>query len=454
MTLRLRLTIYWTALFTLLLTVAGLAVFLLFQRQQWARLDGALLEEADTAAQTLARMGLPWAQPMTARLASERDLGPLRHVLIVRGSATIAAAGDSSASMPLIKTPANRELLLDSRDRHFRYALAPFILNGRKAYLIDGVGVERVREPIRRLRLSLLLMLPVILFVSASAGYWLAGRALLPLLEVTAGLAEIRPRELSRRLPVPPRHDEVARLIAAINALLERVERATEAERRFAADAAHELRTPLTLLRSGIEVALHRPRSASEYSRALEAALHDTITLGAMADELLVLARLDQEHKLSVEPIAWSALTAEAIAAGEPLAQAKHLTLRAELTLNLTVAGNRHHLRRLLNNLLANALAFTPRGGQVEVGLQATNSHALLRIADNGPGVPEAELPFIFDRFFRGRGSHHAGSGLGLSLCREITQLHGGELIALNRAEGGAEFRLTLPLLIGNLNVC
>jgi two-component system OmpR family sensor kinase len=454
MTLRLRLTIYWAAVFTLLLTVAGLAVFLLFQRQQWARLDGALLEEADTAAQVIGRTGIASAQLMVTRLASERDLGPLRRVLIISGGATLMADGDPSASMPLIKTPVDRELLLDSRDRHFRYALAPFILNGRSAYLVDGVDSERVREPIHHLRLSLLLILPIILLISVSAGYWFAGRALLPMLEVTAGLAEIKPRELSRRLPVPPRDDEVGRLIAAINALLERVERAAEAERRFAADAAHELRTPLTLLRSGIELALHRPRSGAEYAEALEAALRDTVTLGAMADDLLALARLDQERTLASEPIAWSALTAEVIAAGEPFARAKHLTLCARLTPELTVAGNRHHLRRVLNNLLANAFAFTPEAGLVEVGLQKSNGDALLRIADSGPGVPETELPFIFDRFFRGRAGREAGSGLGLSLCREIIQLHGGELVALNRAEGGAEFRVTLPLLTGNLNVC
>ena len=447
MTLRLRLTIYWAAVFALLLTVAGLAVFLLFQRQQWAKLNGALLEEADTAAQVIERTGIASMHPMVTRLASERDLGGVRRVFIISDGATVAAAGDASASLPLIKTPVDRELLLDSHDRHFRYALAPFILNGRGAYLVDGVDVERVREPIERLRLSLLLILPIILLISVSAGYWFAGRALMPMLEVTAGLTEIMPQELSRRMRNPSRDDEVGHLVAAINALLERVERAAETERRFAVDAAHELRTPLTLLRSGLELALHRPRSVIEYTKAIEAALRDTVSLGAMADDLLALARLDQERRLASEAIGWSALTAEVIAAGEPLARAKHLRLCAELTPDLTVAGDRNHLRRLLNNLLTNAFAFTPEGGQVEVGLQKANGHALLRIADSGPGIAEAELPFIFDRFFRGRGSRDAGSGLGLSLCREIILLHGGELAAANRTEGGAEFRVTLPLL-------
>jgi two-component system, OmpR family, sensor kinase len=446
MTLRLRLTIYWAAVLGLLIILGGFAVYLLFQQQQWARLDGALLEEADTTAQTIARMGPESAQPMALRLSVERDLGPRRRVWIVRGGAKIAAAGDSSASEPVITLPVDREMLLDSRDRRFRYALAPFVLAAEPAYIVDGVDAVRVREPIARLRVSLLLILPVILLVSVSAGYWLAGRSLRPLLEISNGLAAIKPRELNRRLHVLSRDAEVTRLADAINGLLERVERAAEAERRFAADAAHELRTPLTLLRSGIELALNRPRSAAAYAEALNMALRDTIALGIMADELLALTRLDQERAVAVEPIDWPTLIKDVIATIKPLADAKHLILSTQLAQPTMIEGNRNHLRRLLNNLIANALEFTPEYGRIEISLQAHDSRVVLSISDNGSGIAETDLPFIFDRFFRGRGRREMGSGLGLSLCREITKLHGGELTAANRVGGGAEFRVVLPL--------
>src|SRR5271168_4466713 len=119
MTLRLRLTIYWAAVLALLLIIAGFTVFLLFQRQQWARLDGALLEEADTAAQLIARMGPDSAVSIAVRLAAERDLGPSRRVWIIGGGTEIAAAGDTSASLPVIKQPVDRNMLLDSRDQRF-----------------------------------------------------------------------------------------------------------------------------------------------------------------------------------------------------------------------------------------------------------------------------------------------------------------------------------------------
>ena len=446
MTLRLRLTIYWAAVLTLLLIVSGLAVFWLFQRQQWAALDAALLEEADTSAQMIARLGRASAQAIVARLSAERDLGPRRRVAIVSHGVTLADSGDSLAALPPINLPLTAPELLNGSDRRFRYAIVSFKLGDADAYIIDGVDVQRLRQPIAKLRTNLLLTLPLILMISVSAGYWLAGRALLPLIEVTSGLAAIKPRDRSRRLPLPLADDEVARLVHAINALLDRVERASATERRFAADAAHELRTPLTVLRSGIEVTLNRPREAAEYAQALATALSDVVALGATADELLTLARLDQELALATELIDWTSLIAEAVATLEPLAQARSLTLRTALQNNVIIDGNRNFLRRLLNNLLDNALKFTPDLGLIEVTLETRAGLATLKLADSGPGIAEAELPFIFDRFFRGKGRREAGNGLGLSLCREIAQLHGGTLTAANRVSGGAEFIVLLPV--------
>ena len=191
---------------------------------------------------------------------------------------------------------------------------------------LTAVDAARVREPIARLRVTLLLMLPVILLISVSAGYWLAGRSLLPILQVTNGLAGIKPRELHRRLAVPSRDAEVARLIAAINALLERIERASEAERRFATDAAHELRTPLTLLRSGIELALNRPRTAETMPRrsGLRSAIRSHWARWRM--NCWRWPGLIRSSQLETEPIAWTALIKDVIGATEPVAQAKNIS--------------------------------------------------------------------------------------------------------------------------------
>src|SRR5208282_2340926 len=145
------------------------------------------------------------------------------------------------------------------------------------------------------LRNLLLLMLPIVLLLCVGGGYLLAGRALRPIESVTAELDAIGPANLSSRLEVPPVADEVARLTAVINALLERLERASATERRFASDAAHELRTPLAVLRTGLEVALARDRTAEQNRAALAAAHREVLSLCKISDELLILSRLNGE---------------------------------------------------------------------------------------------------------------------------------------------------------------
>jgi two-component system heavy metal sensor histidine kinase CusS len=445
MSVRRRLTIYWAGVLSLLMLGAAVAVFLLFQRQQWARLDGALIEEADTAAESIAQ-GADVAL-IVAQLSEERDLGPKRRVWVGVGARLLADAGDRKADLPVFKESRITRAIVDGHDEIFRYAITSFSLNGADAYLADGVDARAVRESVNRLRTSLLLVIPVLLVGSISLGYWLAGRALAPLVTVANALADLRPRDLNHRLPLSSAEDELGRLIRAINTLLERVERASSAERRFAADAAHELRTPLAVLRTDIEVALRQQRTAGEYERALNTALRDAAAVCTMADDLLTLARLDQELSLSCEGIELRDLAAEVLDAIEPLTASKRLKVATHLV-PVNVLGNRDHLRRLLINLLDNAVKFTPEKGQITIALESDNGLTKLRIADSGPGIDDEDLPFIFERFFRGRnGRSEPGKCLGLSLCREIVELHGGQITAINRPDGGAEFVVTLPAI-------
>lgn len=444
--IRVRLTLYWALVLAGVLLIAGEAVYLLFQRQLWGELDSALMEEADTTAETIGHLGLTSAPGVIGQIARETDLGPRRRVWLVRDGKQVAAGGSLSADPPMGLSQAPKRRTVDGSRGVFRYAVVPFILENSPAYIVDGVDATSVHKSLERLRNNLLLILPLILVVSVTVGYWLADRAIAPINSMIAGLAEIGPRDLSRRLTPGEVDDEVTQLTAAINALLERVERASLAERHFAADAAHELRTPLTVLRTGIEVALGRERDAAEYADALNAALREAVALCQMADELLTLTRINEQAKIDLVPLDLGALVHEVADAVEPLVQAKRLALETNLNGATVVEGNPNHLRRLLINLLDNALKFTPENGRINLRLDSHDGQALVHIADSGPGVPDSDLPFIFDRFFRGKDRIESGSGLGLSLCREIARLHGGEINAKNRASGGTEFIVSLPL--------
>jgi len=277
-------------------------------------------------------------------------------------------------------------------------------------------------------------------------GYLLAGRALAPIAALGDSLAAIQPDNLRGRLTAMPVRDEIGRLVEIINALLDRLERASASERRFASDAAHELRTPLAVLRSGLEVALARDRAPAENMAALENAHREVVSLCKIAEELLMLARLNGEASIDRKPVDLGEVAGEVVAAVEPLATAKNIELRMEPpSAPAIVDGSVTHLRRLVINLVDNALKFTPPGGKIAVQVASNNGRAILHVTDTGPGIEPSELPRVFDRFFRGAHADGEGSGLGLSLCREIARLHGGHISVSNRESGGCDFLVTLP---------
>ncbi|HEV2170689.1 MAG TPA: ATP-binding protein, partial [Candidatus Binatus sp.] len=436
MTIRLRLTIYWAAVLAAIVLVAAISALQLFARQQWSAMDAALLEEAENTADQIQHSRLSAVQGILQRLSLETDIGPGRRVRIATAHGAIDDFGDSRTIPPPFDTslPTHPKIV---GDRAVRFAIVPIMLGGDLAYLQSGVQGGLIRASVANLRNLLLLMVPIVLVLCVGGGYVLAGRALRPIESVTAELDAIGPSNLSSRLTVPPAEDEVARLTKVINALIERLERASATERRFASDAAHELRTPLAVLRTGLEVALARDRTTEENRVALGEAHREALSLCRIADELLMLSRLNGEVMVDRHRLNLRGLIGEIAATVGPLAQAHEIKLTVHALEDVFVNGNEGHLRRLIVNLLDNALKFTPAGGSIDVGLKSDANRAIVRVADTGAGIHPAELPHIFDRFFRGAGSPGEGSGLGLSLCREIARAHGGDIAAANLPQGG-----------------
>jgi len=446
MSIRLRLTIYWALILGAILTISAYAALRLFAHEQWRPMDAALLEEADTSADQLRGADVAQARQTIQRLSLEHDVGPHRRVRLVTARGVIADFGDARAIPPPPLFDGEFRGLVMSSNRAFRFAIIPLSFQGEPAVLQDGVDVTPVRDSIQRLRKTLLLTVPLVLALCVGGGYLLASRALAPIAALAKSLAAIEPTDLRGRLAAPPVRDEIGRLIEVINALLDRLERASATERRFASDAAHELRTPLAVLRSGLEVALARDRSPTEHQAALTEAHREVIGLCKIAEELLMLARLNGEVSIDRKPVDFGEVVNEVVGAVEPLAASRNIALQASVSAGAQVEGSVTHLRRLVINLVDNALKFTPPGGKIELLLTAAHGIATLHVMDTGPGIETAELPLIFDRFFRGAHANGEGSGLGLSLCREIARLHGGQISASNRVSGGSDFVVTLPL--------
>jgi heavy metal sensor kinase len=294
-----------------------------------------------------------------------------------------------------------------------------------------------------------------ILVLAPVTGFLLAGRATRPLSWIIATTARLQPAKLDERLPVRGSGDELDRLSRTINGMLDRIATYIDRHRDFIASAAHELRSPLAAIRSSVEVALNRTRSAEEYGNLLADVVEECTRLSGLVDRLLLLAESDagtlvvgnqQAHldKVVRQSVDMFHAVAETLGVG--------LTVQEPVPAVL-VRGDEHHLRQVVRNLVDNALKFTPAGGAVRVELlrDETRGQGVLRVVDNGPGIDPADVPKIFDRFFRAdkarqRGEERGGVGLGLSICHAIVQALGGAITVDSRPGQGCTFTATFPL--------
>ncbi len=279
-----------------------------------------------------------------------------------------------------------------------------------------------------------------------------ARRALRPVDDIVAQARRIGESNLAERLPQPTSQDELGRLIDTLNAMLARVERGVETQRRFTADASHELRSPLSRLRSEIEVTLRRPRDVAEYEETLRSCLEEVERLSQLTEELLTLAHLDADESSGREAPAIALLPIVDDAVRRLASQASRCAVsvlvdpsRASPAVKVgpTAVG------LALTNILDNAVKFSPAGSEVRVGVSTDGAEALIVVSDHGPGVAPDELPRLFDRFHRGsaaRESEAPGFGLGLAISRAVIERQGGSIAVENRGGGGARFSIRLPL--------
>jgi two-component system OmpR family sensor kinase len=299
-----------------------------------------------------------------------------------------------------------------------------------------------------------LVVLPLILGLSVGGAFLIASRATEPLERITKEVVEITDgRSLHRRLHPEESSVELSRLTAQLNEMIGRLEMSFLALRRFTADASHELKTPLAVLRADVERAMHANSHSTEQMIALEEALHETTRMADLVESLLTLARADEgrfdllRERVELEPLAHDVFETALI-----LGENAELTVTMPRADACAVNGDKTRLRQLFLNLITNAIKYTPRGGEVELQLVATEQEASFSVRDTGIGIAAIDLPNIFDRFYRAdrvrsRQSERGGFGLGLSISQWIAQAHGGTLTVQSRLHRGSTFTVTLPLL-------
>jgi signal transduction histidine kinase len=318
------------------------------------------------------------------------------------------------------------------------------------ATIVVAYNLIEIRDIVTNLLTGYGLTLPLALAAAGIGGWWVAGRAIRPVRELTSAAERVQAAHLDQRVPVPKSRDDIQRLALVLNAMLARLEGSFNQANRFAADASHELRTPLTIIRGEIERMLHTPGLDAANETRLVSLQEEIDRLDHITDHLLLLARFDAGRAdLRFAPVDLSALMRGACEDAELLATAEDVTLQAEIAPGVTVAGDSGHLRRLLLNLLQNATRHNRPGGEARCRLTAAEGRATISVSNTGPGIPPSLRERIFERFSRGDASRtdRKNHGLGLSLCREIAQAHGGTVVlGPERAGGWTEFIVDLPL--------
>ncbi len=452
MTLRARLTLWYTAVLAGALLLFGVLVYFLLSYSLTLQIEEVLKSTADEIL-----------------LASRRNMrGVALPPLDLAGGVYVQVWGQDEANgVTLVASniesydEAFDPVQLDATVRTFttvrkgranlRVLTVPVIVVPGNQ-VVGFIQLASSLEPVEQaLSFLLFVMVPggvLVVVIAAFVGWITAHAALRPLDQATNTALRIsRADDLSHRIPLAgPPEGEVGRLVVAFNETLERLENLFEAQRRFLTDISHELRTPLTAMRGNIDLMRRLERLDSE---SLDAITSEVDRMTRMVRDLLLLAQAESGRlPLALEKVELDTLVLEVYREAQILAHGK-INIKLGHEDQATVEGDRDRLKQVMLNLVDNAVRHTPEGGEIRLGLSRVEDWARLTVSDTGPGIPQEELPHIFERFYRvdrsrarrGRG----GAGLGLSIAHWITRNHGGRIEVASQEGVGTSFSVWLP---------
>jgi two-component system OmpR family sensor kinase len=341
----------------------------------------------------------------------------------------------------------------DGDDNSYRVFAARDLRGGGITIVAAPLG--EINQRLNRLLLVESLVIGAVLLVLGVVAWAVVRVGLLPLDRMGHTAGAIAGGDLSHRVESTDPRTEVGRLGIALNAMLDRLERAFSQRqasenrlRRFLADASHELRTPLASIRGYAELfRMGATRDPDEVDKAMRRIEHEAARMGVLVEDLLTLARLDEIAEAPHRAVDLAALAEDAVSDARATAPDREIALAADR--GTTVLGDAHQLRQVLGNLLRNALVHTPAGTGIEVAVGNSDGRVRLEVRDHGPGLPTADADALFERFWRAEGGRErgrAGAGLGLAIVAAIVDAHGGKVGATNAPEGGAVFSVELPV--------
>jgi len=455
---RIRLTLWYAGVLALSLIAFALVIYYAAGSIFHERQDESLRSTAQTVASAyIEELAETHSLPKAGEVVLLEITFPNRYVQFTDNSGNPIASSANLAGST-IAIPA--QVFADARTRGFSHAT----VNGLRVTVVplssdQALGFAAVAEPLSviedglsELRRDLFAGVLLVLLLASAGGYFLARKSLAPIASMNSQTQRISAENLSARLDVTNSRDELGRLTITINDLLTRLENAFKEQQRFIADASHELRTPLAVLRGETEVALGKTRTVEEYQQSLSLIQDEAERLSRIVEDLFILARqpINTRAALNKETVSLNDAVRDCARAAQVLAFRKGVRLKLENdSPSIALNGDEDLIKRMILNLLDNAVKYTPAGGEISLALVRQNGNAEIVVRDTGIGIPTEAQPRVFDRFYRvdkARARTMGGAGLGLSIAQWIVEVHGGSITLASTPGHGSTFTVVLPV--------
>ena len=384
----------------------------------------------------------PWDFKLTPEVASLFDEGRTNgfyYAIWLGKGASLKSSTNAPASVAIPERV--RDSLTHTRTREmFRES---FYFTERGDCVLVGHSITGDMEAMRRFKYLLLAAGSAVLALGLGGGWWLASRAIRPIEEISAAASRISAGNLAERISVADPRNELGQLAGVLNSTFSRLEAAFAQQKQFTADASHELRTPLAVIISEAQTTLAHPRDAADYREAVEVCLESAQQIRRLTDSLLELAHLDAgQDQIERGPLDLAEVTRTNIERLRPLVQERGLGLKCTFG-PARVQGNADRLGQVITNLINNALHYNKPEGEIRIATGTHEDDAFLTVSDTGIGIAAADLPHIFERFYRAdkaRSRSQGRCGLGLAICKAIVEAEGGRIEVASEPGTGSTF--------------
>ncbi len=456
--LKTRIAVWYISLSTLILVCLGVALYLIISHSMMNERRALIAQDLAKIPQVAQRFGNRGMERMLDEAQEEIPLKPADEFVQIftpDGSYVATSPNLKGRSLPFRPELANSipsqfEAVSISGDASPALLGATNIaLNGQPYVVAIAASLSNVRAIQRRLLVTLLSLIPAAILLSLIGGALLARQAIEPLDRMTTTAQQISAEHLTKRIELQRADVELRSLADSFNQMLDRLDQSFKQIRQFTADASHELRTPVSILMGETELAVNNLLDYEECKAALASRREELQRMARIIDDLLALSQFDfAERTLQSKRLDFTDLVIEVCEQQRNQARVKGVELELIDTVPVTIEGDSSRLRQMVRNILDNAIKYTPKGGKVTVELQPSDDGmCVLRVSDTGIGIPESSMPHIFDRFYRvdkARTREEGGSGLGLSIVKEIAEAHGGRIGVQSQVGAGTILTVVL----------